>query len=224
MMDLMRAIESRHSVRQFTDEPITGEAAEELRSFVEECNRESGLNMQLILGDTQGFSGVLRRVILKNALNYLAIVGKDDETLAGQGGYYGEKVVLRATQMGIASCWFAMGARKGRVRVVSGEKMLIVVALGYPATEGKPHTSKPLEELYTMEDDAITEAPGWFLAGVRAAQLAPTARNQQKFRFTLSADGQVKVESLGGMLSDIDLGIVRCHFEVGAGHDSFTWI
>jgi hypothetical protein len=222
LMDLMQAIEARRSIRQFTDEPIDGEVAEKLRSFVEECNRESGLNMQLVLGDSKGLSGILRRVNLKNAVNYLAIVGTNDEKLAGLGGYYGEKVVLRATQLGIASCWFAMGAKRGCIKIASGEKELIAIVLGYPATEGRLSVSKPLQELYATEGNAT--APEWFLAGVRAAQLAPTAINQQKFRFVLSADNQVKAESLGGFLSDIDLGIVRYHFEIGAGRDNFTWI
>ena len=35
--------------------------------------------------------------------------------------------------------------------------------------------------------------PQWFLNGVNAALLAPTAMNQQKFFFTLQPDGNVKV-------------------------------
>lgn len=58
--------------------------------------------------------------------------------------------------------------------------------------------------------------PDWFKSGMEAAMLAPTAVNQQKFRITLSGD-TVKAESLGGFYSKVDLGIVKYHFEIGAG-------
>lgn len=57
---------------------------------------------------------------------------------------------------------------------------------------------------------------------VEAALLAPTAMNQQKFLLTLEGDA-VKAESTGGFYSKVDLGIVKYHFEAGAGKDHFTW-
>ena len=53
-------------------------------------------------------------------------------------------------------------------------------------------------------------------AGMEAAMLAPTAVNQQKFLITLQ-DGRAAASSLGGFYADIDLGIVRYHFEIGSG-------
>ena len=46
--------------------------------------------------------------------------------------------------------------------------------------------------------------------------------NQQKFLLTLEGDA-VKAESTGGFYSKVDLGIVKYHFEAGAGKDHFTW-
>ena len=64
--------------------------------------------------------------------------------------------------------------------------------------------------------------PDWFGRGVEAALLAPTAMNQQKFLFTL--DGS-KVSSKAGMgfYTKLDLGIVKYHFEIGAGRENFRW-
>lgn len=58
---------------------------------------------------------------------------------------------------------------------------------------------------------------------MEAALLAPTAVNQQKFHFTLR-DGCVSAKAglIGGCLK-IDLGIVKCHFELGAGKENFRW-
>lgn len=221
-MDLHEAIEKRHSVRKYVEDLIPESATQDLHKYVDECNRESGLSMQLLINEPKGFAGIFRGAILKNATNYLAIVGKDDDRLAETGGYYGEKVVLKAMQLGISSCWFAMGVKKDAIKIGIGEKMLIVVALGIGASEGKPHLAKPLEKFYTIESGSTPKK--WFLNGVKAAALAPTARNQQKFRFILEPDGRVKAESLGGAFSDVDLGIVKYHFEIGAGAGSFEWV
>lgn len=59
-----------------------------------------------------------------------------------------------------------------------------------------------------------------FINGVRAALLAPTAMNQQKFGFMLDGD-KVIAKAGKGILSDIDLGIVKYHFEIGSGKEIF---
>ena len=114
----------------------------------------------------------------------------------------------------------ALTFRKGKcpVAVAPGEKLVCVAALGYGQTHGVPHKSKSLSEVCRAEGDL----PDWFRSGVEAALLAPTATNQQKFLLTLEGDA-VRAESTGGFYSKVDLGIVKYHFEVGAGRDHFTW-
>ena len=65
-------------------------------------------------------------------------------------------------------------------------------------------------------------APDWFRKGVEAALLAPTAMNQQKFKFTLRGD-TVAAKAGMGFYTKVDLGIVKYHFELGAGTDRFRW-
>jgi nitroreductase len=254
IMDINEAIEKRHSIRSYTDCPITGEAEKELRDLIAECNRESGLSLQLFLDEPQALSSIIGRIGYKNARNYLALIGKDDDELDEKCGYYGEKIVLRATQLGLGSCWMAMGYRKTAISLAANEKLRLIIILGYGAVEGKAHRNKPLEELYAAETGgsagvvdtaSANEAasangaasvnttngtntttgdriPAWFKRGMKAAQLAPTARNQQKFRFTLAGD-TVKAQDTGGILSRVDLGIVKYHFEVAAGLENFKW-
>ena len=66
--------------------------------------------------------------------------------------------------------------------------------------------------------------PAWFRAGVEAALLAPTAINQQKFRFELVGEREVRAVQTGGFCRGLDLGIVKYHFECGAGKENFTWV
>ena len=80
---------------------------------------------------------------------------------------------------------------------------------------------KPMEQFY--ESNGLP--PEWFRAGMEAALLAPTAVNQQKFKFILNEDNKVEAKTLFSMAgyTNIDLGIVKYHFEVGAGKDKFDW-
>ena len=69
------------------------------------------------------------------------------------------------------------------------------------------------------------ETPTWFAAGVEAARLAPTALNQQRFRFELLEDGRtVRARALPAVsCGKVDLGIARLHFELGANAVSRDW-
>ena len=219
-MELMEAIQSRHSVRQYTDKPIPPETLAALAAEVFRCNEAGGLHIQLVHDEPEAFRGVLAHYgKFRGVRNYLALVGPKgaDEKL----GYYGERLALEAVRLGLDTCWVALTFRKGKcpVAVAPGEKLVCVVALGYGQTHGVPHQSKSLSEVCRAEGDL----PEWFRSGVEAALLAPTATNQQKFLLTLSGD-RVKAESTGGFYARVDLGIVKYHFEMGAGQDHFTWI
>ena len=62
----------------------------------------------------------------------------------------------------------------------------------------------------------------WFRNGIRAALLAPTAMNQQKFKLDLE-EGHVKARAGIGPYAKVDLGIVKYHFEVGSGQGPEVW-
>ena len=52
---------------------------------------------------------------------------------------------------------------------------------------------------------------------------APTAMNRQSFYFERFGN-VVSVEARKGPFTKVDLGIVKCHFEIGAGKDNFQWM
>lgn len=84
---------------------------------------------------------------------------------------------------------------------------------------GKAHASKSREDVMKLTG----AADQWFLDGVDAALLAPSAMNQQKFTFILEDGGKVRAQAGVGFYSRIDLGIAKCHFELGAGDGAFRW-
>lgn len=219
-MTLKEAIAQRHSVRRYTDRKIDDATAAELQKTIDECNRLSGLNIQLILGEPEAFgSGMAKYGNFENCSNYIAIVGKkgNDEKC----GYYGEKIVLRAQQLGLNTCWVALTFNKSKAsyKAKKGEKLLIVIALGYGQTPGHERPTKSTEELCKIVKG---DMPEWFGEAMEAVKLAPTAINQQKFLFILDGN-EVTAKTLFGFYAKMDLGIAKYHFEIGAGDAHFVW-
>ena len=58
-MELMEAINTRHSVRQYTDRPIDAKTITALRDEIDVCNRESGLHIQLVTNEPDAFSSFM---------------------------------------------------------------------------------------------------------------------------------------------------------------------
>ncbi|MDR1980635.1 MAG: nitroreductase [Tannerellaceae bacterium] len=221
-MNIFKAIQQRHSVRCYTDRKIEGDVAAKLWGYVDKCNEKSGLNMQLCLDEPDAFDSFKAHYgSFSNVRNYLAIVGTKGDDLEEKCGYWGEKVLLFATQLGLSSCWVVLTYSKKKCVccIKEGEKLCCVIALGYGETAGTAHKSKPI----AMLAKANGQMPAWFEAGVQAAMLAPTAMNQQKFRFTLTTPTTVIAQAGKGFFTKIDLGIVKCHFEIGANSDFWKW-
>ena len=221
MMTIMEAIRQRHSVRQYTDKPLGEDVIRPLEEEIAACNKESGLHIQLVKNEPKAFDSFMAHYgKFSGVTNYIAMIGKKGPDLEEACGYYGERLVLKAQQLGLNTCWVAMTYSKIRsaFSVGEGEKLCIVISLGYGKTQGVPHKSKAIEKVAKTDGPA----PDWFTSGVEAALLAPTAMNQQKFQFTLT-DDKVSVRAGVGFYTKIDLGIVRYHFEAGAGKEHFTW-
>lgn len=221
-MDLLEAVYARHSVRSFKDRAIEGKVRQDLIDYIRKCSEESKLHLELVLDEPTAFDSFMAHYgKFSNVKNYIVLAGKKDTDLEEKCGYYGEKIVLFAQTLGLNTCWVALTYNKGKAaaQLQPGEKLCLVIAIGYGETDGHPHKSKSKEQV--MRTDTIL--PEWFLKGIDAALLAPTAVNQQKFVFTLKDKNTVTAKAGIGFYSKIDLGIAKCHFELGAGRDNFRW-
>ena len=222
VMTITEAMTARHAVRQFADRPIEGETLALLRDEAAACSGLGNLRIDLVMDEPEAFGGSLTHYgIFSGARNYMTIVGERSPDLQERVGYYGEKVVLRAQQLGLNTCWVAVSYRRKKCHVTlsAGEKMVCVIPVGYGVSPGVPHRNKPIKKLFC----ASHPIPKWFGNGMQAAMLAPTARNQQRFLLTLEGE-QVRALATGGQFSNIDLGIVKCHFELGSGYGSELWV
>ena len=212
-MDILEIMKTRHSVRQYSGKKIESEKKEALSALVKECNRESGLNIQIIFDEPKCFDSMMAHYgKFSGVENYIALVGKKGADLEEKAGYYGEKLVLKAQEMGLNTCWVAMTHGKSTAKINKGEKLACIIALGYGVTQGVAHKNKALEQLCNCGADM----PDWFSKGMEAALLAPTAMNQQKFYFKLESE-KVFVKAGKGFYVKMDLGIVKYHFEAATG-------
>lgn len=227
-MTIQEAIEARHSVRAYKTQPLTEDIIKVLEEEIAEVNRKGNLHVQLILNEPKAFLGMLAKYgKFRNVGNYLVMAGKKADDLDERVGYYGEHLVLLAQRLGLNTCWVGLSYSKipGTYVLDEGETIACYIAIGYGETQGVDHKIKTIEQVSNASD--IT--PSWFKKGVEAALLAPTAVNQQKFSFEYVGmkDGRHQVLAKKGFsmigYTQMDLGIAKYHFEVGAGKENFVW-
>lgn len=213
-MTEMEIIEARHSVRQYKDVKIEAEKREILDILCDEINQESGLNIQIIYDEPECFNSRMARYgSFSGVNNYIAIVGPKGKDLEEKAGYYGEKLVLKAQELGLNTCWVALTHGKSKAVVNKGEKEAIIISIGYGENQGVLHKNKELSKLAKISDDD----PEWYKIGLKAALLAPTAVNQQKFMIERNGE-QVRITAPVGIHTKMDLGIVKFNFEYATGH------
>lgn len=231
-MTLQEAIEVRHSVRAYKDLPLEEKAARALKEAIDEVNQKGNLHVQLIQNEPKAFLGTLAKYgKFRNANNYIVMAGKKTEDLDERVGYYGEHLVLLAQTLGLNTCWVGLSYKKvpGTYVLDEGEKIACYIAVGYGETQGVSHKIKTVEQVSSSKNDAAN-TPSWFKKGVEAALLAPTAVNQQKFSFEYVGvkDNRHQVRAKKGFsligYCQMDLGIAKYHFEIGAGKENFDWV
>lgn len=220
-MDIVEAIKNRHSVRQYLDKDIEEDIIKKLKDEIDKCNREGDLNIQLVTGDPETFDCFFAHYgKFTNVKNYIALIGPKGDKLDEKLGYFGEKLVILAQSLGLNSCWLGLSysKRKTKVKIKENEKLRLIIAIGYGENQGYQHKNKSDEKLLKA---SLETAPAWFKKGYELALLAPTAMNQQKF--VIGYDGKdVSIKAKKCFYSKVDLGIVKYHFEVGAGKDNYS--
>ena len=212
--ELLRCIKDRHSVRDYIERDIDLDDLAILNPEIEKINKENDLHFQLVANSPETFSKFILPYGKLNAYHYIALVGKKCDNLEEKIGYFGEKLVILANSCSLDTCWVGgtYSKRNTKVKIEKDEKLVGIIAIGYGVNHGHPHKSKTLTDVTTT----LENTPEWFIKGVESALLAPTAINQQKFKFTFNNDGSVTASAGVGPYSKVDLGIVKYHFEVGA--------
>ena len=217
-MSMRTAMELRHMVRKYLDKPIEKEVAAKLAARVDDVNARYGTAVKLMLDDDAAYGTIVKMLMARGVRNYLIMAGAEAPDVRKRLGMAGAELMLYAQTLGLNTWWAGGVYRRSAMTEAAGEPAIGVVAVGYGATQGKPHKSKSPEDVSAYEG----EPPAWFSEGVRAALLAPTAMNKQAF-FVKGSGDSVRITYKPGMCSGEDLGLVKYHFQLGAGPENFRW-
>jgi len=226
-MNDLEAIELRKSRRSYLDTPIEQRKFNELSNLLDKYNAEADLSMSLIEDGNEAFNGLGKSWgFFKGVRTIIVLKGKkDDPNLKEKLGFYGEMIVLKATRLGLGSCWVggSFDRNANCIKILEDEELVCVITVGNTEEEltfreklihGLTHRkTKDAEELYYAEGDL----PQWFIEGIKAVEKAPSAMNAQPVKF-LYKDGGVKAfVKETSKLGLVDLGIAKAHFLIASG-------
>ncbi len=231
---LLEPIDKRRSNRAYIDRPIEEETKKRLNELLAIGNKDGSLNLQLNIAAPEAFFDMKKTYgAFSGVQNYISIVGNTSEPdMLEKVGYFGERFVLEATAMGLATCWITLtyDSEHTKAQYAEGEELIGVIPIGY----AKETYSEKEQEIYTRigarKKKPITEfftsdntPPQWFLDGMKAVSTAPSGANAMPVYITYE-DGRVTATIKGKAYTpEIDLGIAKFHFTVGAGGGTWAW-
>lgn len=147
-MKLEKILENRRSVREYKDKKIQREIIEDLFEDMKNKRKlQKNIDLELIFIEAgeeafkklDGIVGYYGKVI--RSPHYIAIASPKEEGYLENGGYLGEKLVLKATELGLGTCWIEVPENDNKVKEVlniQSENILIgLLAIGYPQKEAK---------------------------------------------------------------------------------------
>ncbi len=230
-MNMKEAINVRTSRRTYLEAPIAEEKRKQLTEMIDQVNEQGGLSLKLICEEPTAFGKFSKSYgMFKGVRNYILLIGKTDEDMRERLGYYGEKLVLLATQLGLGTCWVGgtFDRSLGDAYVKEGETFCGVITIGN-VEQTKSFKERLISKLAHRKTKSIEElsetegvVPDWFIAGMEAVQKAPSAVNAQPVLFTYHKgiiSARITAKKYGH--EKIDLGIAKLHFELGVGGG--TW-
>lgn len=225
-MNIKEAINERCSRRTYRPEYLREKDVKCLNEMIREINEEQGLHLQLIM-DEGNFSKIkLSYGMFKNVHGFIAMVGRSDHpNLKEVLGYFGEKLILLATSMGLGTCWVGGTYKKDSCicEVEPGERLEAIITIGY--VEENQHMKEKVISSFAKRKrkkavdmlQSDEQVPDWILEGLEAVEKAPSAMNKQPVEF-LWKDGTLKAHIEGEHgFEEMDLGIAKLHFELGTG-------
>lgn len=225
-MTLLEAMDERRSRRLYLNKSLEPATITLLNDLIQSYNSESGLAIRLLEDGGTAFNGFRKSYGLFSGVRSLIVLvgSKTESYIKEKAGFYGEKLVLEATRLGLGTCWVGgtFDLKNIHQLLDSNEELVCVIPVGeveslsfkekmvHQMVAGK---SKSVEQLLRSEE----KVPDWIIEGVRAVQKAPSAANRQPVRFSF-INGILSVYTQAeGKFDLVDLGIAKAHFEVATG-------
>jgi hypothetical protein len=248
-MSIIETITIRKSCRTYRDSPVETAGLAELKAFLEANTGPpfgSPIRFELLDFDQLdadelrplGTYGVIRGA----KLFIIGAVGKRPKAMEDYG-YCMEKNILKATALGLGTCWLGGTFRRSgfarRVNLSDGELLPAISPVGYPGEtrsltdrffrfSAGSNERKPWTELFSDRDMATPlprESGGAYETPLECVRIGPSASNKQPWRIVRNGDAfhfyLSRTPGYDKMIKDIrmqniDMGIAMCHFELSA--------
>lgn len=230
-MDIIQAIKARHSVRSYNGALLEDAVKQELQAYAYGVDSPFGGRYSFRLR-TFPKDGNLRPGtygIIKGARDYFLIAYGDDMQSALSAGFAFEQVVLRATAMGLGTCWMGGTYRRETfdpgIIWPEGVTLKVVCPIGIPQKPRlfermarkimRSSSRLPFGSLFHLdnyghplpEDTAFAES-------LSMMRLAPSSVNSQPWRAVQCDDVLHLYCRERDKMSLVDMGIGLCHFKL----------
>jgi len=242
------SIRARISCRTYDGRPLSDADRAALEAYIQEENGNPfDLRVRLRIIDTTDMGQKVGTYgMIRGAKTYLCGAVEKAERALVAYGYAVEKVILRATSMGLGTCWlggtFSRGVFAEAIGLDGDEWLPAVTPLGYPKEKGSlwnkairavagANKRKDWSELFfdqTIDTPLAPHRAGLYTDPLEMVRLGPSAVNKQPWRvirdgkkfhfFTAGKDGG----EADKRHDHIDLGIALCHFELTAREQGLT--
>ena len=229
----LELLQTRKSVRGYTDAPVPAEILNKLKATVTMINtHQHGLKFQIITDDPDPFKAFSRSYgSFRNPRNYMAaVVDTAVDNVYERAGYFAEKFAIKAVELGLGTCFVGgtFNPDKVKAQLRAGEKVLFIVLFGYPygkekllarVTAGIAHRKRMSVEDFFEPASKAAEALSMFpdmRLGLEGVACAPSSLNRRPARIFLKGDGENAVpcarvaDPTPGNL--VDLGIAKFNY------------
>ena len=251
-------IRQRKSIRSYTDQPIEKEKEASLNAFLSEnTTGPFGTKSRFILiaataQDKESLKGLITYGMIKNPAGFVVGAVENKPHNLEDFGYLMEKIILKATDLGLGTCWlggtFNTGGFAQKIALQSNEVLPAVTPVGYAVTKlsvmdsvirtsAGANNRKPWSSLFYKDDNPLSiEQAGRYATPLEMVRLAPSANNFQPWRIIKESKANLfhfyirrvpGLKQLSFMKSDlqrVDIGIAMCHFALTAEEEGLQGI
>ena len=250
-MTIIETIKIRKSCRTYSDRTIEPGKLADLKQFLTSNTKTPfGSKVRFSLMDfNQMESDKLKNLttygVIKGARQFIVGAAENNLKAMEDFGYCMEKNILKATSMGLGTCWlggtFKRSGFADKMGIKENELLPAISPVGYSRdtrsvvdkmfrTFASSDKRKPWNELFYLHDTGNVlddQNSGRFNTSLECVRLAPSASNKQPWRI-IKGNGQdtfhfylKRTPGYESMvknikLQNVDMGIAMCHFELSA--------
>lgn len=245
-------IRQRKSIRSYTDKPIEEDKKEALEKFLlANTTGPFGKKSRFVFitanaQDKESLKGLITYGMIKNPMGFIIGAIENAPHNLEEFGYLMEKNILKATDLGLGTCWlggtFSSSRFAQKINLKDSEFLPAVTPVGYAVPKMNAIDSvirgasgadnrKSWDILFFKNDKPLsTKEAGHYVTPLEMVRLCPSANNFQPWRIIKELNSDIyhfyikrkpalkQLQKFAGKsdLQRIDIGIAMCHFELAA--------